>query len=159
MDESDEMKEQIYKNFSEIAKLQADKIRLENNERPIYEEGINILNNQTEESNLGRLERLKKWAKENLIGLSAISISISVIMTTIIGANALGSLAKALKNMEKKLGSLIAQILTWGAKGIEFLAKNLWLLAIVIAYFVYDQYKERKQRKHKHKNNIFIINK
>ena len=44
----------------------------------------------------------------------------------------MSSLAKAIANVAKKLGQLIApilnllaQMLMWGAKGIEFLAKNL----------------------------------
>ena len=81
--------------------------------------------------------------------------SIAGIITTIVirtrkvikqGSKAVNSLAKAIANIGKKLGlliapilNLIAQMLTWGAKGIEFLAKNLWLLAIMIAYFVYDR--------------------
>ena len=63
LDEPFETKEQIYTNFSKIAKHQADKMRLENNERPIHDEGIQILNEQAEESSLGRLERFKKWSK------------------------------------------------------------------------------------------------
>ena len=66
----------------------------------------------------------------------------------------MGSLAKALANIVKKLGPLlapilnfIAQILTWGAKGVAFLAKNLWILAIAIAYFLYNEYKNRKNKK------------
>ena len=65
----------------------------------------------------------------------------------------MSSLAKALANVAKKLGPLmapilniIAQMLTWGAKAIEFLSKNLWLLAIALAYFVYDQYKPKKKK-------------
>ena len=60
LDKPTEIKEKIYKSFSEIAKLQADKMRLENNERPIYDEGIQILNENAEESDLKRLERYKK---------------------------------------------------------------------------------------------------
>ena len=42
----------IYKSFSEIAKLQSDKMRLEHSERPISEV-ITILNEKAEESDLG----------------------------------------------------------------------------------------------------------
>ena len=76
--------EQIYKNFSKIAKLQTDKMRLENNERPIHGEEIQILNENAEESDLERLEKFEKLAKENLLGLSAVSISIAGIITTIV---------------------------------------------------------------------------
>ena len=89
--------------------------------------------------------------KENLMGLSAIAIATIVIRVRKVikqGANAVGSIAKALKNLAKKLGpiiapllNLISQIFILGAKGIPFLVKNLLLLAIVLAYFIYDQYK------------------
>ena len=66
-------------------------------------------------------------------------------------ANATGKLAKALVNIGKKLGPLIApmlnlmaQAITWGAKGIEFLSKNLWLIAVAFAWFLYDMYKNKK---------------
>ena len=82
--ETAEPQKSIYISFSEIAKLQADKMRHENNERPISEEGITILNEQAEESDLGRLERFKNWAKENLAGLSAAAISVAGIIGPIV---------------------------------------------------------------------------
>ena len=157
LDEPFETKEQIYTNFSKIAKHQADKMRLENNERPISERGIQILNENAEESDLGRLERFKKWAKENLLGLSAVAISVAGIITAIVirarnalkqGAKAVGNLGKAIANIGKNFGAvisavlnLISQILSWGAKGIAFLVKNLWILVIAITYFLYNEYK------------------
>ena len=160
---TDVKKEQLYKSLERIAKLQTDNIRLENNERPIHVETKSIVDEEAEESDLGRLERFKKWAKENLVGISAVAIAIAGIITTIVvrarnvvkqRAKAMSSLAKAIANVAKKLRPLIApilnqiaQMLTWGAKGIEFLAKNLWLLAIALACFVYDQYKERKKKR------------
>ena len=160
--ETDVNKERLYNSLERVAKLQADNIRLENNERPIHVETKSIIDEEAKESDLGRLERFKKWAKENLVGISAVAIAIAGIITTIVvragkvvkqGAKAMSSLAKAIANVAKKLGpliasilNLVAQMLTWGAKGIEFLAKNLWLLAIALAYLVYDQYKERKKK-------------
>ena len=160
--ETDQEKEQLYKSLERLAKLKADNIRLENNERPIHEKTKSIIDEEAKESDLGRLERFKKWAKENLVGLSAVAIAIAGIITTIVirarkvikqGSKAVNSFAKAIANIAKKLGpliapvlNLIAQMLTWGAKGIEFLAKNLWLLAIALAYLVYDQYKKRKRK-------------
>ena len=110
---------------------------------------------------MGRLERFKRWARENLVGLSAIAITIAGIVTTVViagrkavkqAANATGKLAKALVNIGKKLGPLIAPILnlmaqaiSWGAKGIEFLSKNLWMLAVAFAWFAYDMYKKKKE--------------
>ena len=96
---------------------------------------------------MGRLERFKEWARNNLIGLSAIAITIAGIVTTVViggrktvmsAARATGKLAKALVNIGKKLGPLIApllilmaQVVSWGAKGLEFLARNLWLIRIL----------------------------
>ena len=141
--EADPEKEQLYKSLERVAKLKADNIRLKNNERLIHEEA--------KESDLRRLKRFKKWAKENLLGISAVAISIADIITTIIV-----SARKVIKqgaNVAKKVGpliapilNLIAQMLIWGAKGIEFLSKNLWLLAMALAYFVYDQYNQRKKK-------------
>ena len=104
--EADPEKEQLYKLLEKVAKLKADNIRLENNERPIHEETKSIIDEEAEESDLGRLERFKKWAKENLIGLSAVA----GIITTVIkarkvikqGSKAVNSLAKALANIAKK---------------------------------------------------------
>ena len=134
----------LYKSLETTARLQADNIRLKNNEKPIHDETIEIINDEISISDLGRLERFKKWAKENLVGLSAIAITIAGIVTTVAiagrktvkqAANATGKLAKALVNVGKKLGP---------EKGIEFLAKNLWLIAVAFAWFAYNEYKKKK---------------
>ena len=122
----------MYKSLERVAKLKADNIRLENNERPIHEETKSIIDEEAKESDFGRLERFKKRAKENLVGLSAVAIAIVGIITTIVirarkvikqGSKAVNSLAKAHVNLAKKLGplirpllNLIAQMLTWGSK-------------------------------------------
>ena len=115
-----EPQKEIYKNMSEIAKLQADKMRLENNQRPKSEEGIKILNQEIDQIDLSRLERFKKFAKENLLGLSSVSIAIAGIITTVVvasrnalkqGANAVGGLAKAFANIAKQLGPILSSLL------------------------------------------------
>ena len=163
----DQRKEVLYKNISEIAYLKSDHIRItEKNEKPEHNEAENIII-KTAESNelingLSRLEEFKKWAKENILGISAPAISVAGTITTIVigarnairkGAQATGKFAKAVYNLGKKFGALlapvlntIAQALTWGAKGLTWLANNLWLLAIAIAWFIYDQYKERRRK-------------
>ena len=158
--EADPAKEKLYESLESAARLQADNIRLKNNERPVHEETVEIINKGVEESDLGRLERFKRWARENLLGLSAIAITIAGIVTTVVltgrktvkqVGGVTKKLAKALVNVGKKLGPLIgpllnllAQAVTWGAKGIEFLSKNLWLLSIALAYIMYDFYRNRK---------------
>ena len=130
--------------------------------RPESREGIQILNEEVDNSDLGRLERFKRWAKENLLGLSAVAISIAGILTTIIigarktlksGAKAVGNLGESLANIGKNFGdvissllNLIGSILAWSAKGITFLAKNLWILTLAITYFLYNEYKERRKK-------------
>ena len=140
------------KSLEKTARLQADFERLKNNEKPIHDETLNIINDEIQENDLGRLEKFKQWAKENLIGFSAIAISIAGIITTVViagrkavkdTAKGVGRVAKALFNLGKKLGPLIAPILnilatavSWGVKGLEFLSKNLWLLVIILLWFL-----------------------
>ena len=138
--------------LEKTARLQADFERLKNNEKPIHEETLDIINDEVRENDLSKLERFKQWARENLIGFSAIAISIAGIITTVViagrkavkeTAKGVGRVAKALFNLGKKLGPLIAPILnilatavSWGVKGLEFLSKNLWLLVIILLWFL-----------------------
>ncbi|CAB4022112.1 Hypothetical predicted protein [Paramuricea clavata] len=62
-------------------------------------------------------------------------------------AKATGKVAKALANLAKKAGPIlvpilntIATALSWGAKGIAWLASHLWVLAIAAALMVYNYY-------------------
>ena len=138
--------------LEKTARLQADNERLKNNEKPIHDETLEIIDDETQNSDLGKLERFKEWAKNNLIGLSAIAITIAGIVKTVViagrktvrsAAKATGKLAKALVNIGKKLGpllapllNLMAQAISWGAKGLEFLSRNLWLIAVAFAWFL-----------------------
>ena len=58
--------------------------RLENNERPSHEETKSIIDEESKESDRGRLERFKKWAKENIVDISAVAIAIADIIITIV---------------------------------------------------------------------------
>ena len=138
--------------LEKTARLQADFERLKNNEKPIHDETLDIINDEVRENDLSKLERFKQWARENLIGFSAIAISIAGIITTVViagrkavkeTAKGVGKVAKALFNLGKKLGPLIAPMLnilatavSWGVKGLEFLSKNLWLLVIILLWFL-----------------------
>ena len=147
----------LFDSLEKTARLQADSERLKNNEKPIHDESLEIINDEIQTNDLSRLERFKEWAKRNLVGISAIAITIAGIATTVIiaGRNAVkatakatGKLAKALVNLGKKLGPLIApllnlmaQAISWGAKGIAFLSKNLWMIVVAFAWFLYNTFK------------------
>ena len=151
----------LFDSLERTARLQADSERLKINEKPIHDESLEIINDEIQTNDLSRLERFKEWAKRNLVGISAIAITLAGIATTVIiagrgavkaTAKATGRLAKALVNLGKKLGPLIApflnlmaQAISWGAKGIAFLAKNLWLIVIAFAWFLFEAYRKYKK--------------
>ena len=103
---------------------------MENRLKPEHEEANSIIE-EVRNNDLTRLEKFKRWAKDSLVGVSALAISIAGIITTIVigarkalkkGAQATGKFAKVLYNLGKKLGPLlapllniIAQAITWGA--------------------------------------------
>ena len=94
------------------------------------------------------------------------AISIAGTITTIVigtrkalkkDAQATGIFAKAVYNLGKKLGPLlapilniIAQAITWGTKGLARLSKNPWLLALAVTWFIYDQYKQQRKKLNVH---------
>ena len=151
----------LYDSLEKTARLQADSERLKNNEKPIHDESLEIIDDEIQTNDLSRLEKFKEWAKRNLIGISAIAITLAGIATTVIiagrsavkaTAKATGKLAKALVNLGKKLGPLIApllnlmaQAISWGARGIAFLSKNLWMIVIAFAWFLYEAYKSYRK--------------
>jgi hypothetical protein len=110
-----------------------------------------------------KFERFRAWAKENMGALAAIAISIAGIITTVVvagkktitrAANGLGAAGKALAKFGKAalpilvpILNMLSTILSWGAKGLAFLAHNLWIVAIVIAgaIFRYLQNRRKKQ--------------
>ena len=115
-------------------------------------------------TDLTRLERLKKWAKKNLVGLTGVAIMAGSLITTIViaargaikaGAKATGKFAKALAEVSKKLApflgavvSLIGNILLLVAKVLSWNAKNLWVLALFISYLVYQETSKRVKKKY-----------
>ncbi len=133
------------------------------NQRPESEEALSMIGEETERNDLTRFERFKKWAKENITGVSAIAISVAGIITATVmagrnavkkSAKAVGQFGKAFANLAKKAGpaiatilNILAQVLTWGAKALEFLSKNLWIVALFLTYLVYDTVKERAKRR------------
>ena len=77
----------LYDAMRKAAELKADKIRLKLNQKPVSEEVLSMIEEETDVNDLTRLEKFKKWARENVVGVSAIAISIAGVVTTaVIGA-------------------------------------------------------------------------
>ena len=80
------------------------------------------------------------------------TIIIEARKSLIRGWQATSKFAKAVYNLGKKLGGLIAplisivsNVISSGAKDIGWLANNLWLLLLAFLRFIYDQYKQRRK--------------
>ena len=103
--EGAEGKALLYDAMSKAAELKADKIRLKLNQKPVSEEVQSMIEEETDVNDLTMLERFKKWARENIVGMSAIVLSIAGILTAAImgarntvkkGGKALGKFAKGI---------------------------------------------------------------
>ena len=117
------------------------------------------------DNDVTRLERFKKFVRENALILSGVTIMFGTLITSIVmaarqavrqTATATQKLAKAVINIGKKIAPLLAPVfsligtaLSLGAKGVSWLAKNLWVLAILLAYLFYDQGKEQMRKRRK----------
>ena len=159
--EGDPEKEALYESIIDVAKLKADQLRLEENLRPESETAQNILAEENENNPLTRFERFKKWARENLGEISAVAICVAGIITTVVmgmkavavrGVKAASKFGKFLAKLAEKAGpvlgallNLAAGLLKLGAQGINFLAQNLWVLAIMIAYALWDRRSRAKK--------------
>ncbi len=86
-------------------------MKMKANEKPGSEQGQAMVEEEAHANYLTRFERFKKWAKENLVGVSAVAISVAGIVTTVVmtgrkalkkAAKPLGNFGKALPNLAKK---------------------------------------------------------
>ncbi len=161
--EQDPTKKHLYKTSKELCIAKKSYMEVRANQRPESEEALSMIREEARTNDLTRFERFKKWAKENLVGVSAVAISVAGIITTVVifgrnavkkGAKAVGQFGKALANLAKKAGpaiatilNVLAQVLTWGAKALEFLSRNLWIVALFLTYLVYDTVKGRIKSK------------
>ena len=147
--------------MKKAAELRADRIRLSLNEKPVSEEVISMIEEETDVNDLTRLERFKKWARENVVGVSAIAISVAGIVTAaVMGARntvkkegkALGKFAKGVSKVFKKLGplfaalgTLLSKMILAGSQGLLWLSQNLWVLFLMIVYFLYNEYRRKRK--------------
>ena len=158
--EGKERKAALYKAMKRAAELKADRIRLSLNEKPVNEEVVGMVEEETDANDLTRFERFKKWARENIVGASAIAISIAGIVTAAVmgarttikkGGKALGKFAKGVSKVFKKLGplfsalgTLISKMISARSQGLLWLSQNLWVLFLIIASIVYNEYRRRR---------------
>ena len=159
-DEPNALKKKLYEEMAEVCVLKADEIRLRQNERPESVTVQSMIEEEAQQNDLTRFERFKQWAKKNIGGISVVAISVGGIITTIVmgartaikkGAQATSKFARTLANVGEKVAPIIggllnlaAKLLTLSANAVGFLAKNLWLLAVGIAYFLYKKYYNKK---------------
>ena len=83
------------------------------NRNPESLEAQDMVREKARINDLTRFEKFKRWAKENITGVSAVAISIAGIITTVVigmrgavrkGAQAMGKFGRALANFPKKAG-------------------------------------------------------
>ena len=105
---------------------------------------------------ISRLKRFSKWLGKEKVGLTGIAVSLASLITSLLvairgvvltAAKATGKVAKALANIAKKgapmlvpVLNVVALALSWGAKGIAWLASNLWVIVIAAVLLVYNYY-------------------
>ena len=162
--EQDPTKKLLYKTSKELCIAKKSYMEVKAGFRPESEEALSMIQEEARTNDLTRFERFKKWAaKENIAGVSAVAISIAGIITTIViagqnavkkGAKAVGQFGKVLANIAKKAApaiatilNILAQVLTWGAKALEFLSRNLWIVTLAFTYFLYNEVKDRRRKK------------
>ncbi len=161
--ETDPDKKIVYKSAKELCILKKSQMEVKAGIKPESEEALSIIQEEARTNDLTRFERFKKCAKENIAGVSAVAISIAGIITTIViagrsavkkGAKAVGQFGNALANVAKKAApaittilNILAQALTWGAKALEFLSRSLWIVALALTYFLYNEVKDRRRKK------------
>ncbi|CAB3978797.1 Hypothetical predicted protein [Paramuricea clavata] len=102
---------------------------------------------QAQEDDISRFRKFAKWARKEMVGLTGVAVSTASLITAllihgrgvIVGtAKATSKVAKALAHIAKKgapifvpVFNAIATALSWGAKGIVWLASHLWVMGIV----------------------------
>ena len=158
--EPNELRFKLYEKMADVCALKADEIRLRRNQRPESELARSKVEEEAQNNDLTRFKRFKRWAKKNLGSISIVAISVAGIITTIVmgarnavkrGARATSKFAKSLAKIAEKavpvlgaLLNLVAKVLTLGAKAVGFLSEHLWILAVALAYVLYNEKRRTK---------------
>ena len=109
---------------------------------------------QAQEEDISRFRKLVKWLGKEKVGLTGVAVSTAGLITALLihargafvgTAKATGKVAKALAYLAKKAAPIlvpilngIATALSWGARGVAWLASNLWVLAVTAALIAYN---------------------
>ena len=144
----------------EMMEIKSDVLRIRNNQKPETDLVKKLIKGEAETGDISRFKKFSKWARENAFGLSAVLISAAGILTTILiagrgairsGARATKNFASVLAKIAKKLApvygavlSIIGSVISLGAKGLAWLANNLWTLALLLAYLAYEEIRKKK---------------
>ena len=101
--EQDPVKKQLYKTAKELCITKKSYMEVKAGFRPESEEALSMIQEETRTNDLTRFERFKKWAKENITGVSAVAISIAGIIMTIViaGMSAVKKGAKSCRTIWK----------------------------------------------------------
>ena len=111
---------------------------------------------QAQVEDISRLRKFVKWIGKEKVGLAGIAVSTAGLITALLihargaimgTARATGKVAKALANLAKKGAPIlvpvlnaIATALSWGVKGIAWLASHLCVLVVAASILLYDYY-------------------
>ena len=152
----------VFSRVAEWADIEVDKILQKMNEPLVGERSEEILERVIDDNEWVRLEKVKKFLKENAIAISGVGIMLATFITSIVSIVKSGvktvrsttnKISKPFKEIGKKLGpilgpifSLAETIISLAGKGAGFLLENLWLLFLFLHYLAYD-WIEKKRKK------------
>ena len=84
--EADEPRKNLLEKIKEVAETKADELRLRLGGEARYDATNETVDLTIRESNWTRLEKFKKWARENLIAISGVAIMAATLITSIVAA-------------------------------------------------------------------------
>ena len=154
--EAEGAKKHEYEAFAKIAKLEAERIRVEFDMKTEDEDTMNMIKEEVENNPKVKYEKLKDWIKKNGIALTGVLLSVGGIVAAILSSfrrtimNAAHNTLKPArwaKNLGKKLwgtfgpiikalGNVLFAILSWLAKFMMWVGNNLWFVFVMIAVAV-----------------------
>ena len=120
--EGETRRRDILNNFGDYCEISADKMRSEINEPPQHMLTKEIIEREVENNPETKLERFKRWLKENGVALGGVTIMIGTLITAIVSLAKSGATAvkgavnsttdflKKFARLAKKLGPVVGSI-------------------------------------------------